>query len=85
MKNATGFHYYLFMLYAVKNFVSGLPSLVWNLPGDVCKLLGLVAADLFVQVLILPAMGLAITLVFIRQLSKILGGYVDLGSFGSLM
>lgn len=67
---------------ALKNFITGLPTLVWDLPGQVvAKFLQVVIADLFMQVLILPALGLAITYIFIRQLARFLGSYVDIGAW----
>lgn len=67
---------------ALKNFITGLPTLVWSLPGEIIgKFFQVVIADLFMQVLILPALGLAITYIFIRQLSRFLGSYVDIGAW----
>ncbi len=67
---------------SVKNFVTGLPLLVWSLPGEiVAKFFQVIIADLFMQVLILPALGLAITYIFIRQLARFLGSYVDIGAW----
>ncbi|GEM_PF-2024309 len=67
---------------SMKNFITALPVLVWNLPGQVVgKFFQVVIADLFMQVLILPALGMAITYIFIRQLARFLGSYVDVGAW----
>lgn len=67
---------------ALSALITSFAANLWTLPGEiVTALVKVILADIFMQVLILPAIGIAITYVFIQQLARLLGAYVDIGSW----